>query len=120
MANTEKTVFWILVFLLIVGVAAKFYKLEKDVPQAINFSRKSKNEAVKAVKSHAKTPSTLNLNIATAAELEKLPHIGKATAEKIVEYRDAQGPFKEKSDLLRVDGISISRYKLIESRLTAP
>jgi len=123
MANTEKTVFWILVFLLIIGVAAKFYKLEKNVPEAISFSRKAKIETAKipkAAKNKSKAPSILNLNNATAAELEKLPHIGKATAEKIVAYRAAQGPFKEKSDLLRVDGISIARYKQIESHLTAP
>lgn len=123
MARTEKTAFWILVFLLIVGVAAKFYKLEKEVPNLKLPHRAAAKEQVKppkadspgkAEKTETKIPKILDLNSATAQEIERLPHIGKATAEKIVAYRSAQGPFKEKTDLLRVESISISRYKMIE------
>lgn len=57
------------------------------------------------------TPSTLaaggkiNINTATAKELEKLPGIGKAIAERIVEYRQANGAFKNVDDLSKVKGI---------------
>ena len=123
MARTEKAAFWILVFLLIVGVAAKFYKLEKEVPNLKLSPRAASKESAKPAnddsagkngKKDAPALKIVNLNSATAQEIERLPHIGKVTAEKIVAYRSAQGPFKEKTALLRVESISISRYKMIE------
>lgn len=49
--------------------------------------------------------ATVNLNSASAAELEALPGIGKATAEKIVAYRGEKGKFKAVDDLLKVKGV---------------
>jgi len=47
----------------------------------------------------------LNLNRATAKELEALPGIGPALAARIVAYREEHGPFAALDDLLRVPGI---------------
>lgn len=47
----------------------------------------------------------LNINTATAKELERLPGIGEALAERIVTYRAEHGPFKSVRDLQKVDGI---------------
>lgn len=47
----------------------------------------------------------VNLNRATAAELDALPGVGPATAEKIVADREANGPFTTVEDLGRVSGI---------------
>lgn len=47
----------------------------------------------------------VNLNRATAAELDALPGVGPATAEKIVADREANGPFATVEDLGRVSGI---------------
>jgi competence protein ComEA len=48
----------------------------------------------------------ININTADAWELERLPGIGPAIAERIVEYRTEHGPFQELDDLSRVSGIS--------------
>src|SRR5687767_12364569 len=49
----------------------------------------------------ASTPAGMvNLNSATAAQLETLPGIGKATAERILEYRQKNGAFKKVEELL--------------------
>jgi len=47
----------------------------------------------------------INLNKATAEELTQLKGIGMKYAEKIVQYRDKNGPFRTVEDLLNVQGI---------------
>lgn len=49
--------------------------------------------------------SKINLNKATAAELEKLPGIGPALAARIVDYRLANGSYRKIDDLSKVAGI---------------
>ncbi|HHW13601.1 MAG TPA: helix-hairpin-helix domain-containing protein [Firmicutes bacterium] len=51
----------------------------------------------------------LNLNRATASELEALPGIGPALARRIVVYREAQGPFRTVEQLQEVSGIGPAR-----------
>ena len=55
--------------------------------------------------SWAGTAGKINLNKATAAELSQLKGIGMKYAERIVEFRDKNGPFKQVEDLLKVQGI---------------
>ena len=49
--------------------------------------------------------SLVNINTATAGELEQLPGIGPATAQKIISDRTANGSFASVEDLARVSGI---------------
>lgn len=49
--------------------------------------------------------SRIDLNTATAQELEALPAIGPVTAQAIVDYRADHGPFRSVQDLLEVKGI---------------
>jgi competence protein ComEA len=49
--------------------------------------------------------SLININTATAGELESLPNIGPARAAMIVEYRERHGYFKSVEELTRVPGI---------------
>jgi len=47
----------------------------------------------------------VNVNTASATELEMLPGIGAARAQAVIEAREAQGGFKSLDDLLAVKGI---------------
>ncbi len=49
-------------------------------------------------------PGILDLNTASAAELELLPGVGPSLAARIVEYREKNGPFKQFDDLDKVYG----------------
>jgi competence protein ComEA len=51
------------------------------------------------------TSSKVNINSASAVELEALPGIGEVIAQEILDYRTANGPFVSVDDLLDVSGI---------------
>ena len=53
----------------------------------------------------APAKSTTDLNTATLAQLEELPGVGRATAERILEYRQKSGGFKKIEELMNVRGI---------------
>ena len=48
----------------------------------------------------------INVNTATAEELEALPSIGEVIAARIIGYREQNGPFRSVDDLIHVQGIS--------------
>lgn len=52
----------------------------------------------------------LNINTASADDLEKLPHIGRKTAENIVRFREENGPFRRPEHFLQIRGISEKRF----------
>lgn len=66
----------------------------------------------------AKASDIVNLNTATAAQLESLPGIGAKTAERIIEYREKNGPFKKIEDLMNVKGIGEKSFLKLKPRLT--
>jgi competence protein ComEA len=49
--------------------------------------------------------ATIDLNTANVADLEGLPGVGRRTAERIVEHRQKNGPFKKIEELMNIKGI---------------
>ena len=60
----------------------------------------------------------ININTASASELEALPGIGPALAARIVEYRDGHGPFASVDDLTDVPGIGPAKLEALRSQAT--
>lgn len=62
----------------------------------------------------------INLNRATAEELDALPGIGPALSARIIEYREKVGPFQRPEDLKKVSGIGDKLFESLKERITAP
>ena len=62
--------------------------------------------------------TALNLNTATSAQLEALPGIGKAVADRIIEYRQKSGSFKRVEDLMNVRGIGEKSFLKLKPLVT--
>jgi competence protein ComEA len=62
--------------------------------------------------------SLLDLNTATAEQLDGLPGVGQVLAQRIVEYRTAHGGFRAVDQLREVDGIGESRFQKLRTLVT--
>ena len=66
----------------------------------------------------AQEVNKININIATAAELQQIAGIGKSIADLIVKYREEHGPFKSAEDIKSVKGIGAKKFEAIKDRIT--
>lgn len=66
----------------------------------------------------ATEPGILDINTATAAELESLPGIGPVLAQRIVDYRTEFGNFQTVGDLANVNGIGLKKLEAILDYIT--
>lgn len=61
--------------------------------------------------------NAININTASVAELETLPGIGETLAQRIVDFREKNGPFRRAENLLLVPGISEKKFRQIRARI---
>jgi competence ComEA-like helix-hairpin-helix protein len=66
----------------------------------------------------ALNPPRINLNTASANELETLPGIGKGLAARIIEHREKWGAFRRAEHLIIVRGISDRRFRALRDLIT--
>jgi competence protein ComEA len=66
----------------------------------------------------ATSASPVNLNTATANDLQTLPGIGRATAARILEYRQKNGGFRKIEDLMNVKGIGEKSFLKLKPLIT--
>ena len=62
--------------------------------------------------------AVINLNTATASDLEGLPGIGAKTAARILEYRQKNGPFKKVEELMNVRGVGEKNFLKLKPQLS--
>ena len=86
------------------------------VSPLLTAQEKSPGRTVSSATNVAKSP--ININTATAAELESLPGIGAKTAARIIEYRQKNGPFKKVEDLMNVRGVGEKSFLKLKPQLT--
>lgn len=66
----------------------------------------------------AAAAAPLNLNTATAAQLEALPGVGARTAALIIEYRQKNGGFKKIEELMNVRGVGEKSFLRLKPLIT--
>ena len=62
----------------------------------------------------AEEPAKIDLNKASVDELTQIKGIGQKYAERIVQYRENNGPFKHIEDIMKVKGIGPKKFESIK------
>ena len=92
--------------------SSQIYVPAKGVAAHPTFARPQ--PGINGVASSLNAPSVsgvVNINRASVTELDSLPGVGPSTAQAIVEYRTANGPFGSVEDLLNVKGIGPAKFE---------
>ncbi len=77
-------------------------------------SSSESSSAASGSSSSSSSGSLININTATADELDTLPGIGPVTASNIISYREENGGFSSKEEIKEVSGIGDAKYAQIE------
>jgi len=64
------------------------------------------------------TVAKININTANLTELESLPGIGSAIAQRILDYRQVHGPFAQIEEIMEVSGIGPAIFEKIQDSIT--
>ena len=81
---------------------------------------KTRNEKVFAAQyENTGSENALNINTATAAELEKLPRVGQETAKNIIVFREKYGKFRRAENLILVHGMSDKKFRNLRNSVVA-
>ena len=62
--------------------------------------------------------AAININTATREQLESLPGIGPVKAQAVIDYRNANGPFKSAEDIMKVKGIKEGEFGKIRDQIS--
>lgn len=60
----------------------------------------------------------ININTASLTELQKLPRIGNSVAQRIIDFRKKNGPFKKIEEIMKVKGIGEKTFEQIKDLIT--
>ena len=89
-----------------------FYHDRAAAPDSVSVERAASSEELRP------ELEKVDLNTAAEEELMELPGIGEALARRIVEYREAHGPFRTVEQLTEVSGIGQGKLAELEGRIT--
>ena len=71
-----------------------------------------------APKASASEARPIDLNTADSAALETIPGIGKSLSQRILKFREKNGPFQSVDDLLKVQGVGEKSIQKLRPYLT--
>ena len=94
--------------------------------QKITIPKKQENKEIETITESAEQNATyenetatkkVNINKADIDELQELPGIGESTAQKIINYREENGKFKQIEDIMNVPGIGEAKFENIKENI---
>lgn len=112
-----------IVFLLVIGILAVFTNLifgkttgltEVDTSNYIHYTGTTSGSG----SSSDAILKSININTATAKDLERLKGIGPSKAKSIISYREENGTFEKPEDIMNVKGIGEKIYENIKDDIT--
>ena len=115
MAKIEKIVVLSLIIAAFLGVGISYYNKVR-IQDAL--STDELNSAEQAQNTIARN-KIININRASQYTLTKLPGIGPALAQRIINYREERGHFSSPDELINVKGIGPEKYKSIKKYIVA-
>lgn len=91
-------------------IIPKIGEAKQENLKDVNNTKDIENAEIKN-ENTAKDSSKININTATLEELDKLPGVGEATANKIISHREENGQFKNIEDIKNVNGIGDKKFE---------
>ena len=91
-------------------IIPKIGEAKQEDLKGVNNTKDIENTEIKN-ENTAKDSSKININTATLEELDKLPGVGEATANKIISHREENGQFKTIEDIKNVNGIGDKKFE---------
>lgn len=91
-------------------IIPKIGEAKQEDLKDVNNTKDIENAEIKN-ENTAKDSSKININTATLEELDKLPGVGEATANKIISHRVENGQFKTIEDIKNVNGIGDKKFE---------
>ncbi|MDD6189670.1 MAG: helix-hairpin-helix domain-containing protein [Clostridiales bacterium] len=123
---TPKTLITIIAFMgvAVLGFSSGYFKSQIDCSQysdkyTVSVEKNWNSEENAGVDEIPETQDGLmvNINTASADELMKLNGIGEKLAERIIKYREENGAFKNRYDIMDVSGIGTGIYENIRDSI---
>ena len=104
--------------LLVLAIVGSTATCVKRAQQSLVVQANERQSPLPQNASENPRPRLININTASANELETLPGIGKIFAERIIEHRQRYGPFRKAEHLIIVRGISDRRFRGLRNLIT--
>jgi competence protein ComEA len=98
---------------MLVATAALLVVAAAAAPHAIAQAKSGSSSAAKPA-----VTGTININTASAADLQRLPGIGAKTASRVIEYRQKNGPFKKVEELMNVRGVGEKSFLKLKGQIS--